>query len=62
MKTYYAKYKKRSIDINIIATSKESTVDKVIDVLLNKYGFDYWWHSVDKDTQNKIKKDLENTL
>ena len=36
--------------------------DKIIDVLLERAGFDRWWYDITEELQNEIKKELLDTI
>ena len=36
--------------------------DKIIDVLLERAGFDEWWYDITEERQNEIKKELLDTI
>ena len=41
---------------------KNINIDNIIDTLLNKKGFDDWWFSIDEETQEEIKQDIEYNI
>lgn len=56
--------------INIIETDKadrkilesKNKVDKVIDSLMSRGGFDDWWHNIDEETQSEIRVEIESII
>ncbi len=37
-------------------------VNKMIDVLCDRGGFDGWWGNIDEDIQNEIKEELQKIV
>ena len=37
-------------------------VDKIIEVLEKRGGFDDWWSNIDEDTKEDIKNEINNIL
>ena len=40
----------------------KDTVDKIIDNLIDRGGFDGWWGNLDDDIQDEIKEEIEKEL
>ena len=41
---------------------EKEIIEKIIDTLCDRDGFDDWWGNIDKDIQNEIKEELENII
>lgn len=41
---------------------EKEIIEKIIDALRDRGGFDDWWGNIDTDIQNEIKEDLENII
>lgn len=41
---------------------EKQIVNKIIDALCNRGGFDGWWENIDEDIQDEIKDELENII
>lgn len=37
-------------------------VDRIIDLLNDRAGFDDWWHDLDEKIQNDIRVEIENVI
>lgn len=41
---------------------EKEIIEKIIDALCDRGGFDDWWGNIDTDIQNEIKEEIENII
>jgi hypothetical protein len=41
---------------------EKEIIEKIINTLCDRGGFDDWWGNIDIDIQDEIKKELENII
>jgi hypothetical protein len=42
--------------------TKEEQIDKMIELLSDRRGFDGWWEDIDEDIQNEIKEEMLSVI